>query len=63
MVRALIAGKPGIVEVAAPGGGPAHEVLVGLGFAGNPDRLRMELGEGPKTGDLETYGLSPYLVT
>ncbi len=28
-----------------------------------PDRLRMELGEGPKTGGLETYGLSPYLVT
>ncbi len=63
MVRALTAAKPGIVEVAAPGGGPAHEVLVGLGFTGIPDRLRMELGEGPKTGGLETYGLSSYLVT
>ena len=50
-------------EVMAPGGGPVHELLLGLGFTGVPDLRRMELGSCPRVGGLETYGLSPYLVT
>ena len=48
----------------APGGGPVHRLLTGLGLIGIPDRLRMELGTPSRAGGgLETYGLSPYLIT
>ena len=59
----LARGRPGKLEVLAPGGGPSHELLAGLGFVGVPDRLRMQLGTPPRADGLETYGLSPYLIT
>ena len=53
------------VEVSVPGSveSPAHGVLLKFGFVGWRDRLRMELGEAPRPGGLEAYGLTPYLAT
>ena len=63
VVRELDRGKWEKTEVMAPGGGPSHRLLEDLGFIGVPDRLRMELGTPPRAGALETYGLTPYLIT
>ena len=64
LVRELARGIWHSTEVMAPGGGPSHRLLAELGFIGVPDRLRMELGVPPRAGGgLETYGLSPYLIT
>jgi hypothetical protein len=38
-------------------------VLREFGFVGYRDRLRMELGETPRTKGLEVYGTTPYLAT
>ena len=53
------------VEVSVPGSAEssAHEVLREFGFLGWWDRLRMELGEAPRTDGLEVYGTTPYLAT
>jgi ribosomal protein S18 acetylase RimI-like enzyme len=53
------------VEVSVPGSAeiPAHGVLREVGFLGWWDRLRMELGEAPRTDGLEVYGTTPYLAT
>ena len=64
LVRELARGIWHSTEVMAPGGGPSHRLLAELGFIGVPDRLRMELGAPARAGGgLETYGLSPYLIT
>lgn len=51
------------VEVMTAGSVLVHELLLGLGFTGVPDRLRMELGTCSEVVGFETYGLSPYLAT
>jgi len=51
------------VSVFGPAENPAHGVLREFGFVGWWDRLRMELGEAPRTGGLEVYGTTPYLAT
>lgn len=51
------------VEVVVPGEGPAHDLFDEFGFAGQEDRLRMELGEAPLTRGLQAYGTTPYLAT
>src|SRR5215210_3206910 len=53
------------VEVSVPGPAksPAHGVLREFGFVGWWDRLRMELGEAPRTDGLGVYGTIPYLAT
>jgi ribosomal protein S18 acetylase RimI-like enzyme len=64
VVRELARGVWDRTEVMAPAGGPSHRLLKELGFVGVPDRLRMELGTLSRAYDsLETYGLSPYLIT
>jgi ribosomal protein S18 acetylase RimI-like enzyme len=60
---ALEARRQGELEVMAPGGGPAGRLLEEFGFAGRPDRLRMELGEKPEPRGLRAYGMTPYLAT
>lgn len=51
------------VSLPAPKGSPAHELLREFGFVGRRDRLRMELGEEPRTEGLRAYGTTPYLAT
>ena len=52
------------VEVVLPvEEGPAHDLFDEFGFVGRGDRLRMELGEAPRTSGLQTYGTTPYLAT
>lgn len=53
------------VTVSGPDDSPAHVLLREFGFAGRKDRLLMELGEKPDTGDtdLTHYGTTPYLAT
>jgi len=51
------------VSVSGPAQSPAHGVLREFGFVGWWDRLRMELGEEPRTEGLEAYGTTPYLAT
>ncbi|CAA9436086.1 MAG: hypothetical protein AVDCRST_MAG80-916 [uncultured Rubrobacteraceae bacterium] len=51
------------VSVSGPAVSPAHGVLREFGFVGWWDRLRMELGEAPRTDGLEVYGTTPYLAT
>jgi ribosomal protein S18 acetylase RimI-like enzyme len=63
LVCPLTANGSGFVEVSVPNDGPAHKVLREFGFVGREDRLRMELGEAPRTNGLEIYGTTPYLAT
>ncbi len=53
------------VEVFVPSSAesPARGVLREFGFLGWWDRLRMELGEAPRTDGLEVYGTTSYLAT
>jgi hypothetical protein len=56
-------GEAAYVEVVVPGESLAHDLLEEFGFVGREDRLRMELGEAPRTKGLQTYGTTPYLAT
>jgi ribosomal protein S18 acetylase RimI-like enzyme len=51
------------VSLPVPDESPAHGVLREFGFVGYRNRLRMELGEMPRTKGLEVYGTTPYLAT
>jgi ribosomal protein S18 acetylase RimI-like enzyme len=51
------------VSVPGPAESPAYVVLREFSFVGWWDRLRMELGEAPRTDGLEIYGTTPYLAT
>lgn len=67
LADALRASEGAAVEVTVPDPteGPAHALLEEFGFAGRPDRLRMELrlaSGGHRTG-LTHYGTTPYLAT
>jgi hypothetical protein len=55
--RSVGVSVPGLAE------SPAYVVLREFGFVGWWDRLRMELGEAPRTDGLEIYGTTPYLAT
>ena len=63
LCRALQMNGSSSFEVSVPAAGPAHEVLREFGFTGRTDRLRMELGDAPRTKGLEAYGTTPYLAT
>jgi Acetyltransferase (GNAT) domain len=65
LARALQTDSGRSVEVSVPGPAksPAYGVLREFGFVGWWDRLRMELGEAPRTDGLEVYGTTPYLAT
>lgn len=56
-------GGPVEITSAAPPGAPEHGLLEEFGFAGAPDRLRMELGELPREEGLLQYGTTAYLAT
>ena len=61
--RALGVNGNASVEVSVPNNGQAHALLQELGFTGQADRLRMELGEAPSAEGLQIYGTTPYLAT
>ena len=56
-------GRSAEVSVPGPDEGPVHRVLREFGFVGWWDRLRMELGDAPRSDGLEVYGTTPYLAT
>lgn len=56
-------GGPVEITSTAPPGAPEHDLLREFGFAGSPDRLRMELGDPPLSQGLAQYGTTPYLAT
>ncbi len=70
VARALLAraletdgGRSVEVSLPAPKGSPAHDLLREFGFVGRRDRLRMELGEAPRTDGLQAYSTTPFLAT
>lgn len=56
-------GGPVEITSTAPPGAPEHDLLREFGFAGSPDRLRMELRDSPLSQGLAQYGTTPYLAT
>ena len=51
------------VIATGPEGCPSHDLFREMGFVGQRDRLKMELGERPDGGGLVQYGTTPYMAT